>query len=163
MSIQLSDQTRSLLAQSLPLMERGKDGLIDGFGAYLRAAAPETGNDPELVAMMLTEMLITQTAQLLACGTLQDAGDLNQEHRALDIEGRHYSRFGDALSPVIRDVLGPNVPRALVAAWGDAFWAIIRTVQSARRPSSHETGQSGVLPDLRRAPVSSNNLAVKWR
>ena len=116
-------------------MERGKDRLIDGLGSYLRAVAPEANDNSELVAMMLAEMLIARTASLLHTGKLEDAADLNQEHRALEIDGRHYSRFGDALSPVIRDVIGPNVPRAVGAAWGDAFWAIIRAVQSARAPA----------------------------
>jgi hemoglobin-like flavoprotein len=132
MSIQLSDQTRDLLAQSLPLIQHGKDRLIDGLGTYLRTFDNEKEDDSELVAMMLTEMLIGQSAQLLQSGTLNDAGDLKQEHEALEIKGRHYSRFGDALPAVIRDVLGPNVPRAVGAAWGDAFWAIIRTVQGAK-------------------------------
>jgi hemoglobin-like flavoprotein len=132
MSIQLSKRTRDLLAQSMPLIEHGKDRLIDGLGTYLRAFATEKEDDSELVAMMLTEMLISQSAQILQSGTLNDAADLKQEHQALDIRGRHYSRFGDALSPVIRDVLGPNVPRSVAAAWGDAFWAIIRTVQGAK-------------------------------
>jgi hemoglobin-like flavoprotein len=132
MLFRLSDPARDLLAQSLPLMERGKDRLIDGFGAYLRAAAPEARDDPEVVAMMLTEMLVAQTGHVLQTGALLNAGDVNVEHRALAIDGRHYSRFGDALLPVIRDVLGPNVPSAVAAAWGDAFWAIVRAVQAER-------------------------------
>jgi hemoglobin-like flavoprotein len=132
MTIRIDDPARELLAQSLPLMEHGKDRLIDGFEAYLRAAAPETHGDPEVVAMMLTEMLIAQTGNLLRFGALRNAVDVNQEHRSLAIDGRHYSRFGDALLPVIRDVLGPNVPGAVAAAWGDAFWAIVRAVQAER-------------------------------
>jgi hemoglobin-like flavoprotein len=132
MSIQLSDQTRELLAQSMPLIEHGKDRLIDGLRTYLRSFAREQEDDSELVAMMLTEMLIGRSAQMLQSGTVKDAGILKQEHEALAIKGRHYSRFGDALPAVIRDVLGPNVPRSVGAAWGDAFWAIIRTVQGAK-------------------------------
>ena len=131
MSIQLSEQTRDLLAQTMPLIEHGKDRLIDGLGTYLRAFATEKEDNSELVAMMLTEMLIGQSAQVLRSGSLNDVGDVKREHEALEIKGRHYSRFGDALPAVIRDVLGPNVPRAVGAAWGDAFWAIIRTIQGA--------------------------------
>ncbi len=162
MSIQLSERTRDLLAQSMPLIEHAKDRLIDGLGTYLRAFGIGKDDDSELVAMMLTDMLISRSAQILQSGTLNDAADLKQEHQALGIKGRHYSRFGDALSPVIRDVLGPNVPRAVTAAWGDVFWAIIRTVQGAKSvvnaPADEETGRRPA-----RFLQYSNNLAVKWR
>jgi hemoglobin-like flavoprotein len=131
MSIQLGDHTRALLAQSLPLMERSKGRLIEGLGAYVGAVVAGTNDDPELVATTLTEMMLAQSAQMLQSGTFPNTGDLKRQHEALGIEGRHYSRFGDALSPVIRDVLGPNVPSAVPAAWGDAFWAIVRTIKSA--------------------------------
>lgn len=157
MLIQLSDDTRNLLAQSLPLMERGKDRLIDGLGAYLRAVDPEASDHSELVAMMLTEMLIGRSAELLETRALKDAADLGCEHLALGIEGRHYSRFGDALSPVIRDVLGPKVPRAVLAAWGDAFWAIIRTGQVAGEGRSAVTG----LSDLSAAGSSSGTTRFR--
>lgn len=129
MLIEISDRTRDLLAQSLPFMEQRKDALIERLGAY-PGSAGDTDEDAELVAIMLTELLISQGGNLLRSGALQDIDDVGHEHRMLRIHGRHYSRYGDALSPVIRDVLGPQVPGEVAGAWGDAFWAIIRAVQA---------------------------------
>ena len=129
MSTEISDRTRDLLAQSLPLMEQRKDALIDRLGPYLGAAG-DGDEDSELVAIMLTELMISQAGDLVRSGALQDVDDVGHEHRMLRIQGRHYSRYGDALTPVIRDVLGPNVPREVAGAWGDAFWTIIRAAQA---------------------------------
>ena len=129
MSTEISDRTRDLLAQSLPLMEQRKDALIDRLGPYLGAAGGGD-EDSELVAIMLTELMISQGGNLVRSGALQDVDDVGHEHRMLRIQGRHYSRYGDALSPVIRDVLGPQVPGAVAGAWGDTFWAVIRAVQA---------------------------------
>jgi hemoglobin-like flavoprotein len=128
MSIQLSERTRALLAHSLPLMQQRKDALLDNLGKYLRDASDDP-HDSELVAMMLTELIITQSKHLLESGTLGHIEDVRQEHRILGLEGRHYSRFGDALAPVIRDVLGGSAPREVAGAWGDVFWAVIGAVQ----------------------------------
>ena len=38
---------------------------------------------------------------------------------------RHASRFGDALSPVLRDVLGPDVPDGFIARCVDRYWATV--------------------------------------
>ena len=129
MSTEVSDRTRDLLAQSLPLMEQRKDALIDRLGHYLRADG-DADDDSELVAIMLTELMISQGGDLLCGGVLRNVGDVGHEHRMLRIQGRHYSRYGDALAPVIRDVLGPKVPPEVAGAWGDAFWTIIRAVQT---------------------------------
>ena len=129
MLIEISDRTRDLLAQSLPFMEQRKDALIDRLGAYL-GSAQDAAEDSELVAIMLTELTISQAGNLVRSGALQDVDDVGHEHRMLRIQGRHYSRYGDALTPVIRDVLGPKVPREVAGAWGDAFWTIIRAIQA---------------------------------
>ena len=55
---------------------------------------------------------------------------IRREHETLGIAGRHYSRFGDALVPVIRDVIGRGTPREVSSAWVDGFWAMIRAVQA---------------------------------
>lgn len=130
MPIELSDGSRDLLVRSLPLMERGKGPLVGSLGRYLSSEAGEAGQDCEPVAAALTDMLLTQARHLLRSGTLRDVDRLRLEHAGLDLHGRHYSRFGDALAPVIRDVLGPKAPREVAGAWGDVFWSIVRAVQA---------------------------------
>lgn len=132
MLIEISDRTRDLLAQSLPFMEQRKDALIERLGAYLGSAG-DADEDAELVAIMLTELMIGQAVNLVRSGDLHDLDDVGHEHRMLRIHGRHYSRYGDALNPVIRDVLGPQVPGEVAGAWGDIFWTIIRAMQALEK------------------------------
>ena len=126
----VSDRTRSLIARSLPLVQQRRDRLAEEMERSLGAA--ETTAEafgPPVTAMMLVELLLAQARKLVESGGFGPLGDVAGEHRALAIDGRHYSRFGDALVPVLRDLLGPTSPRELAAAWSDTFWAVIRATQ----------------------------------
>lgn len=128
----MDDGARHILYQSLPVLATHKHQLIDAMQESL--AAVEGPDEPfgqaEVTAMMLIEMLVAQTSELLERGTLSDPARMIADHRANDIVGRHYSRFGDALVPVMRDVLGARLPRELPAIWCDTFWTIIRTAHA---------------------------------
>ena len=136
----VGELTRRRLAQSVHLLESRKDRLLEaleaGFGT--REAKGEDFGRAKAVARVLTGLLIEQGRNLVDWGELRVPGDALVEHRALGISGRHYSRFGDALVPVIRDVLGPGVPREIALAWCDAFWAAIGGVmaQAETAPAS---------------------------
>lgn len=39
---------------------------------------------------------------------------------------RHASRFGDGLSPILKDALGPDVPDAFIARCVDRYWAMLQ-------------------------------------
>jgi len=128
------DQTILMLARSLPLVQRHRDELLEGLEACLRGSEgpDEAFGQAEVTAMMLTELLIEEAAHLVGSGTFSALADVAAEHRALDIDGRHYSRFGDALAPVMKDVLGANLPPQVPAAWCDTFWRVIRAAQGER-------------------------------
>lgn len=131
MLIRPSDRARDLLVQSFPIMKHNQDGLIDGVAAYLAAADPRSsGDDSGLIAMMLVALILDEVGQLVESGTVRQPEDVLLEHEALGIQGRHYSCFGDALVPVIRDVLGRGTPSDVTGAWVDAFWAMIRAIKS---------------------------------
>lgn len=131
MSPILSERTRRILSQSLPLFILHKHEVIDNMQASLALA--ETGDDAgqsEINAMILVEMLITQVRHLLDTGAFDDLAHVPNEHAALRITGRTYSRFGDMLVPILKDMFGPNVPAAVPGAWVDAFWAMIRAASA---------------------------------
>ena len=132
MSAAISDRTRKYLSQSLPLVEPHREHLVNRMEANLRAgeAADEPYGQSEVVAMILADLLLAQARSLADSGGLADLRDVEAEHRALGISGRHYSRFGDALTPILRDLLGPKLPSEVVSAWCDAFWTVIRVTQS---------------------------------
>lgn len=129
----LSNRTLDLIAQSLPLVEHHRDALTAGIELPLRSVgADEAFGQSEVVAMILVGMLIEQAHHVIRIGGLRDVEDRAEEHRALAISGRHYSRFGDALVPVLKDVLGPNTPASVPGAWCDLFWSIIRAMGDDR-------------------------------
>lgn len=129
----VSDRTRSLISRSLPLVQQRRDQLVEHMERNLAAAETEVEpyGQAELTAMVLVELLLVQARTLVESARFGPLDDVRFEHRALDIAGRHYSRFGDALVPILRDLLGPTSPREVAAAWCDTFWAIIRAALPA--------------------------------
>lgn len=134
--------------------ERARDNLFHSFAA-VEAAAPEirAAMIPGLasaegepapfaraggIATALVEMLLDQARRLAEGRGPSDVESLADRHRLLGIEGRHYSRFGDGLAAILRDVIGPRLSSEVTAAWGDAFWFVIRLVMRAsqERPGS---------------------------
>ena len=133
MSPLLSERTRQMLSQSLPLFQAHKHEVIDRMQACLELAEPDQKpGQSEINAMILVEMLVTQARHLLETGELDDLDHIPNEHASLQITGRTYSRFGDVLVPILKDALGPNVPSAVPGAWCDTFWSIIRAARSAQ-------------------------------
>jgi hypothetical protein len=134
-------------AMSNEVSEKVRDNLFHSFAA-VEAAAPaiKAAMIPSLalaegepapfaraggIATALVDMLIDQARPMAEGLEPGEVEALAASHRLLGIEGRHYSRFGDALAPVLRDVVGPRLPSAVTAAWGDAFWSVIRRVMRA--------------------------------
>lgn len=134
MSEAVSNRTRSLLARSLPLIQQRREALVERMEtalAALEGKESETGQ-AEVTAVILVDLLLDEARQLLEDGAFGPLGHVPGEHYLLDISGRHYSRFGDALLPVLRDLLGPIPPRETLAAWCDTFWAILRAAEGTR-------------------------------
>jgi hemoglobin-like flavoprotein len=149
MLIELSDRTRDLLVQSLPLMEHRKDALIEGLARYLRGGGADASQNSDVFAIVLTDLLIAKAEHLVRSSALLDLDEICLEHSRLRLPGRYYSRFGDALAPVIRDVLGPKLSRETAGAWGDVFWAIIHAVQANEAGPGAALGRASTnaLPD----------------
>lgn len=102
-----------MLSQTLRLLQAHKHEVIDRMQASLELAEFGQEGQSEINAMILVEMLINQARHLLETGELDDLAHIPNEHAALKITGRIYSRFGDMLVPILKDVLGPSVPNAI--------------------------------------------------
>jgi len=134
MSAMLSDAVRQILSQSLPLIEARKEVLVDHMQARLDQSEEKQGlRRARANASILVETLIVQARRLLQTGALGDLDRIRREFAARAITGRTYSRFGDALVPILKDILGPNLPSRVPGAWCDAFWMIVRQAASGRR------------------------------
>lgn len=145
MSAAISDATRNYLSASLSLVERHREDLVSRTEASLEAGEPndEPYGQSQMVAMILSELLLAQVRCLVETGDLACLRDVDAEHRALGISGRHYSCFGDMLVPILKDLLGPNVPSGVTSAWSDAFWVVIRAAQDRAAPdeTAHDQNQ----------------------
>jgi hypothetical protein len=117
---------RAYLAQSLPLVLQHRDQLLGSIEAQFDLEHfDRSSRDPGIAAMILLELLIEAARSIVESGELRLDPDLSVEHQRLGIDGRHYSRFGDLLVPLLKDI---TLPAAVAAAWCDAFWAAIRAV-----------------------------------
>jgi hemoglobin-like flavoprotein len=137
MSAAISKRTRKNLSQSLSLVDLHKENLVNRMEASLRAGEPddEAYGQSEMVAIVLVDLLLAQARNLVNSGELADLRDVDAEHRALMIAGRHYSRFGDALVPILKDLLGSNLPSGVTAAWCGTFWTVIRAARDRPQPA----------------------------
>ena len=131
MSSPISDNVRNILARSLPLLRSQKDRIIERMEVHLRGSAgdSEPFGQSEAAATLLVQLLLDQARSLVETGGVAPANGIRDEHQALEIDGRHYSRFGDALVPIVRDVLGSSLPQGVAGAWCDAFWAVVRHLE----------------------------------
>jgi hypothetical protein len=127
----IDEDVRVRLAQSMAVVDRHRAEIIRKIDG--RLVAEETGEAPlgqaEVVATMLVTLLIDCVGDLAAFGGLRHLGVVAKEHRRLRIDGRHYSRFGMALAPALRELLGPRVSPQIISAWCDAYWFVIRTMK----------------------------------
>ena len=140
MSNSLSENTRKSLFRSLAAVENNKLPITIAMTGSLAAAEAEDSSleRSETIVVILLEMLVEQAKHLIEGRDVQDLEAQARRHQQHGIAGRHYSRFGDALVPVLRDVLGPNLPRGFASAWCDAFWFIIRSINQHEQPREAE-------------------------
>lgn len=123
----IAEDVRLRLAQSLPIVERHRAAITQEMQERLQQleGADEAFGQAEVTALVLVELLIDGASDLAAFGGTRALAAKAVEHRRLDIDGRHYSRFGLALAPVLRKVLGIALPPKFASAWCDAFWFAI--------------------------------------
>lgn len=136
MSTMISEKVRDNLFHSLAAVEAAAPAIKAAMIPSLALAEGERAPFVRAgdIATSLVDMLLEQ-ARLLAEGRRPRRVDaIAAGHRLKGIDGRHYSRFGDSLAPVLKDVVGPRLPGAVTAAWGDAFWFVIRQVMRQSPP-----------------------------
>lgn len=135
MSIVVSENTRRILSQSFTAIEAHRPAIIRGLVGSLAAveAEDEGFEHSEITVTFLLDMLIEQVKHLVEEHAPNGVAAYAPRHWLQGIDGRHYSRFGDAFVPVLRDVLGPRLPRQVASAWCDAFWSIVGTMKQLER------------------------------
>lgn len=165
----IAEGIRFRLAQSMPLVERRRAEILPGIQDRMVPADP-TGQGPsnEVVAASLLNLLIDCGSDIAAFGALRGLAGIRKQHLRLGISGRHYSRFGLALGPALRNVLGFSVSSEAITGWCDAFWIIIRKINRVDARSATILGDavSGTAVNAgsqRRSDVHLSSPARKRR
>lgn len=130
MTTDLSDRTRDMVAETLPLMARHRAPLEEALRDHM---VREDIDDPSaagitVMTQAIMDMLYDHARQFRGYGMPAGTAETAARHRALALGTAQYSRFGDALKPVMRDMLGSSATPSMLSAWSDAYWAIVRTV-----------------------------------
>jgi hypothetical protein len=148
-------QNRTLLVQSLRAVEASEDELRNALSTALARSEqdPELSDTPDIMANLLLRFLIEQVRQVVGSGEPGDLERYRSEHRLHGIDGRHYSRFGDALVPVLGNILGAAYPRQTASAWSDAYWAIMQRMRQG------DEARSSAAPALTPAPTVAEPIA----
>ncbi|MGZ8335672.1 MAG: globin domain-containing protein [Allosphingosinicella sp.] len=132
MTIQLSERTRVLVAKSLPLMEQHRPALEEALERRLAQQGAGDPSAPRTTTGAIADMLFDHARQPGGQRAPAATGATAQRHRALAIGSEHYSALGDALKPIMKDVLGAKATPLVLAAWGDAYWTIVRAMSAQR-------------------------------
>lgn len=132
----ISNDARLRLAQSMPTLEKRRGKLVGAMRD--RLVALEEDEEPfgqgEVTALILTDLLIECARDMAAFAKMRDLRSAAIQHERSGIDSRHYSRFGIALDPVLREVTGPQLSPFMIAALCDAFWLLVRKIGSDRLP-----------------------------
>jgi hemoglobin-like flavoprotein len=133
MIIHLSETNAASISSSLPLMKSKRDALEAAMSRYLSHADPGRASEvpPRVAAGAIMDMLFDHAARVSSAGEIVRIDRHRARHHRLGIDGRHYSAFGDGLAAIMKDVLGAEARPARLAAWGDAYWAIVSLVAAA--------------------------------
>ena len=130
MKTSLSNNSVNIILKSLPMMERIRGPLGSALGRYTARCGPydpSAGSD-KITRGVITDMLFDHAREIAGTRPLIRIEETARRHRMLGLTAEHYSRFGDGLGTVMKDVLGANASPAVLAAWDDAYWAIVRSV-----------------------------------
>lgn len=127
MTTNLSERARDVLAVTLPLMEQHRVPLEEALERYMARQGPydPSAGRTKVTTGAIMDMLFGHAGQLAENGPAVGIGETARRHRRLALGGEHYSCFGDGLKPIMKDVLGVRATSPVLAAWTDAYWAIV--------------------------------------
>lgn len=127
MKFHLSTKSAFAIAASLPAMERNRLKLSSKIGAYISRYAACDADGGQSAGLAITNLLYEHARRFSAEPSTPSARGPGPRLRTLDnLPKRCLSYFGDGLGPVMKDLLHAEASPAVLAAWGDAFWASVR-------------------------------------
>ena len=128
MTTNMSERALAVIAETLPLMEHHRAPLEEALERYMARQGPydPSAGRTKVTTGAIMDALLGHARQLGEKGPVAGIVETAQRHRSLALGGEHYSCFGDGLKPIMKDVLGTKATSPVLAAWTDAYWAIVR-------------------------------------
>jgi hemoglobin-like flavoprotein len=128
MTIDLSDRASAIIAETLPLMEQHRASLEEAMERSMARYGPDhrPAGRAQATTGAIMDMLLDHARQPEGSRSAAEVAETARKHHALGLGGEHYSCFGDALKPIMKDVLRARATSPVLAAWTDAYWAIVR-------------------------------------
>lgn len=150
-TIMLSNEHRSIVSSTVPLLEQGGEALITHFYSSMLSDYPEvrpyfnathqiSGDQPRALANGVL-LYAKNIDRLEALGPL--AIQIVNKHVALQIQPEHYDIVGKCLIAAIADVLGPTIATApVLEAWTAAYGQLAAILIGAERTRYEEQAQA---------------------
>lgn len=134
MKTAIGENAAVLVSRSLPLMERHRPVLQRAIGRYMARCGRHDRETVrhEAAGRAIMDMLFDYARGVGAGSSWPHLDEAAHRHHLQGVGPGDYSRFGDGLGAVMRDVLGPAATPSLRGAWGDAYWALVRGLR--RKP-----------------------------
>lgn len=133
MESSLSTKSTSAIAASLPAMERNRRELSSKISAYISRCAACDAEGGQSAGLAITNFLYDHARQFAAASPALSTRQTVSTLEVLNLPRRSLSCFGDGLRPVMKDLLRAEASPAVLAAWGDAFWAAVRSAEDQER------------------------------
>ena len=132
MRTSISKQQATIVAATLPSILARRQQFEAAMAGHMARRGPF---DPhkhryQVTTASIIDMLLDHAGGIAEDGGIAIIPHHGQRHQRMEIEGDHYSAFGDGLAPILRDVIPAEASPEAIAAWGDAYWAITRSVMA---------------------------------
>lgn len=129
----LSTKSAAAITASLPAMEGVRQTLSARIGAYMSRGAACDARGGQLAGSAITSFLFEQANQLATSPHAPRARQTEPRLRIMNLPKRSLSCFGDGLGAVMKDLLRAQATPAVLAAWGDLYWASMRAAADQER------------------------------
>lgn len=125
MNIVLSDMNLETVTRSWQLLQSNRRHLSVAMRYYLAR-----WNSADATPMLF-DMLLDHTSARTEGILTPEIAETARRHAFAGITSKNYAKFGDGLGAAMKDVLGGKSTPGMVAAWGDAYWAIVRALPAS--------------------------------
>lgn len=148
----LSPETKAIVNSTAPALQQHGVAITQrmyerlfvdpAVKAMFDVAAQESGEQPRrLAAAILAYAQNIEKLEALTAPVMRMAA----RHVETGVKPEHYPMVADALLPAIRDILGDAATDDVLAAWGEAYWALAE-ILIGKEEAMYAEIASGSLP-----------------